>query len=440
MKRQKLVKLVIGFGLVAILAISIPLMRGCTSPSATPTPGEEPIKVGIATTITGALADDGRMHVRALEMARDRINAEGGLLGRPVELLVADLGNYTPTELAAVRDTLKSAGVDMVNYNWAVYPAVTDYLMQIDSLVMHHGWVSVDWQEWYDNKDTFPYWMTLNKTEEGYGVPWFQALTNPEMVTWDFPNKKAAIIVCDLDYSVVQAQWWREEAERAGWEIVLYEIHPVGNVEFGAQMAKIRQENPAIVFMSSVISTEVIAAYADFLEDPTDSLFVITWVINKPEFWSAFGEQADGVLGTVPGFFMVDSAYTGSNPEYQTYYEKGRAIWDECLERYGERPSLQTICADDSFWVWAEAVERVGSVDDYDAIMEAMFDYPYVGATGTYGFDRDTHAGSYQAGNVPLGFYQMQDGKVITLAVGEGENAGKNIEKITDFQTPWWLE
>jgi len=79
-------------------------------------------------------------------------------------------------------------------------------------------------------------------------------------------------------------------------------------------------------------------------------------------------------------------------------------------------------------------------VDDYDAIMEAMFDYPYVGATGTYGFDRDTHAGSYQAGNVPLGFYQIQGGEVITLAVGEGENAGKNIEKITDFQVPWWLE
>ena len=201
-------------------------------------------------------------------------------------------------------------------------------------------------------------------------------------------------------------------------------------------MTKIRQEEPAIVFMSSVISTEVIAAYADFLENPTDSLFVITWVINKPEFWSAFGEQADGVLGTVPGFFMVDSAYTGSNPTYQTYYEKGRAIWDETLDRYGERPSLQTICAADSFWVWTEAVERVGDVRDYDAIMEAMFENPYVGATGTYGFDRDTHAGSYQAGNVPIGYYQMQEGKVITLAVG----AGRDVEKVTDFQVPWWLE
>jgi len=70
------------------------------------------------------------------------------------------------------------------------------------------------------------------------------------------------------------------------------------------------------------------------LGNPARLVFCHYLVINKPEFWSAFGEQADGVLGTVPGFFMVDSAYTGSNPEYQTYYAKGRAIWDECLERY----------------------------------------------------------------------------------------------------------
>ena len=38
MKRKELLKLIIGFSLVAVLAISIPLMSGCTSPTQTPTP------------------------------------------------------------------------------------------------------------------------------------------------------------------------------------------------------------------------------------------------------------------------------------------------------------------------------------------------------------------------------------------------------------------
>ncbi|MFQ6093929.1 MAG: ABC transporter substrate-binding protein [bacterium] len=429
MNRRTSLKMLICLSLVSVLVLSAPLVGSAGE-------NKKPIKVGVATTITGPLADDGRHHVRALEMARDKINAGGGLLGRPVELVIADLGNYTPTELAAVRDTLKAADVDVVNYNWTVYPAVTDYLMQVGVPVMHHGWVTVDWKEWYDHRDKFPYWMTLNRTEEGYGVPYFQALTNPEMVTWKFPNKKAAIMVSDLDYSVIQAKWWREEAERQGWDIVLHEVHPVGNVDFGSQFAKIRQEKPAIVFMCSVISTEVIAAFTDFLEDPTNSLFVITWVINKPEFKAAFGEKANGVLGTVPGFFFVDSEYTGQNPTYKTYYENGKAIWDESLKRYGERPSIQTPIAYDSFWAWAEAVKRVGDVRDFDRIMEAMFDHPYVGATGTYGFDRETHAGSYDVDKLPIGYYQMQGGKVITLAVG----VGRDVEKVTDFQVPWWIK
>lgn len=378
-------KMLICFSLVSVLVLSAPLLGSAGE-------NKKPIKVGIATTITGPLADDGRHHVRALEMARDEVNAAGGLLGRPVELVVADLGNYSPTELAAVRDTLKAADVDVVNYNWTVYPAVSKFLMEVGVLVMHHGWVTVDWKAWYDVRDKFPYWMTLNRTEEGYGAPYFEALTNPEMIKWKFPNKKAAILVCDLDYSVVQAEWWREAAEKAGWEIVLYEIHPVGNIEFGAQFMKIRQEKPAIIFMSSVISTEVIAAFTDFLKNPTNSLFAITWVINKPELRDAFGEKANGIIGTVPGFLFVDSVYTGQNPTYMTHFKKGSAIWEKAVKKYGERPSFQTFCADDSFWAWAEAVKRVGDVRDFNGIMEAMIDHPYIGATGTYGFDRETGA------------------------------------------------
>ena len=436
MNKKSLLKLMIGVGLVVVLAMSIPLMSGCTTPAEAPTPEKESIKVGVATTVTGPLDDDGRHHVRGIDISVDECNLAGGLLGRPVEMIVADLGWYSPQELQAVTDTLRNADVDVVNYNWTVYPAVSEYLMDVGVLVMHHGWVTIDWKAWYDVKDEFPYWMTLNRTEEGYGVPYFQALSNPEMVTWDFPNKKAAILVCDLDYSVIQAEWWREEAEKAGWEIVFYEIHALGNIEFGAQMAKIRAEDPAIVYMCSVISEEVIACYNDFIQEPTNSLFCMTWVVSKPELLDSFGDTANGIIGTVPGMHFVDTVYTGQNSQYITHYEKTKAHWDKSIERYGERPSLQATCAADSFWVWAEAVERVGDVRDFDAIMEDMFNHTYVGCCGAFGFDRDTHAQDYGADKLPIGYFQVQDGKVETLAVG----AGTDVELIGDFEVPWWIE
>jgi len=434
MKRKGLLKLIVGSSLVVVLAISIPMVSGCAGPAA---PEEvEPIKIGVASTITGPLTDDGRHHVRAMEMARDEINAAGGILGRPVELEIVDLGNMTPTELAAVRDTLKQADVDVVNYNWTVYPAVTEHLMEIGPLVMHHGWVTVDWKAWYDNRDENPYWITLNQNEEGYGRPYFQALTNPEMITWEYPNKKAALMVSELDYSVIQAEWWAEQAEEQGWEIVLFEIHPVNAIEFGPQLAKIRAEDPAIVFMCSVLSKEVIACYADFIEDPTNSLFALTWGIEKPEFRDAFGEKANGVVGTLPGFFFHVSEYAGNNANYKTHYEQGQHIRSTITDRYGEVPSFQAICAYDSVYMWKEAVEAVGDVRDYDGIMQYMFDNPYVGACGRLAINPDTHAGYYGVDDIPINYYQMQDGQPVNLAIG----AGRDVDMLSDFQIPWWLE
>jgi ABC-type branched-subunit amino acid transport system substrate-binding protein len=434
MRRNLIPKLLIPITLAVVFAVAMPMVTGCTGAGG---PGEtEPIKVGIASTITGVLQEDGRHHVRSMELARDEINAAGGILGRQVELEITDLGSYTPAELSAVRDTLKASDVDMVNYNWTVNPACSSYLMEVGVPVMHHGWVTVDWQEWYDNKDEMPYWYTLNQNEAGYGKPYFLALSNPEMITWDYPNKKAAILVSEFDYSIIQAQWWREEAEAAGWEIVLHEIHPVGTVEFGPQLTKIREENPAIVFFCSVISNEVIACYSDFIEDPTDSLFALTWGIEKPEFRGAFGDQANGVVGTLPGFFFHTSVYEGNNPAYQEHYRLGQHVRQEILDKHGEVPSVQGPIAYDSMYIWKEAVEAVGDPRDFEGIHEYIIGRSFVGACGTYTFDPDTQAGYYGADGIPCNYYQMQDGEPNNLAIG----VGRDVELLSPFQTPWWLE
>jgi len=438
LKRKGMPKLIIPITVVVVLAIAIPMMSGCLPGRPAAEAPVEPIKVGIGTAITGLLADDGRHHIRALEIARNEINSAGGLLGRPVELVTVDVGDCTTPELVAARDLLKEADVDVVNTNWFKLPAAMTYLVEVGVLVIHHGWVSSDWDQWWAIRDEYPYYMVLNQGEQGYGAPYFQGLMNPEMITWEYPNKTAAVLTSDTIYNQRKGAWWKEEAVRQGWEIVFDQTHPAGHTEFGPQFAKIRALDPApaIVYMNSVISEEAIPAFAEFLEAPTQSLYIMTWMIEKPEFLGAFGELADGCIGTLPGFFFHDSVYTGDNPHYITHYEKGTALAALYRQRYAEEPSVQVPIAYDSFWVWAEAVERVGNVRDFDAIMEAMFDYSYVGATGTYGFDRETHAGSYGADKIPVNYFQLQDGKILNLAIGVGDK----VSLVDDFLMPYWIE
>ncbi len=50
----------------------------------------DPIRMGFAMGLTGANAPNGKQLLEALEIWRDDVNAKGGLLGRPVELVYYD--------------------------------------------------------------------------------------------------------------------------------------------------------------------------------------------------------------------------------------------------------------------------------------------------------------------------------------------------------------
>jgi branched-chain amino acid transport system substrate-binding protein len=78
--------LAIGFILLSILA-GFPLSSK----------GAEPIKIGVIQPITGPIAFDGQNQVKAIELAVEKINSEGGVLGRQIKLIIED-GKALPTE------------------------------------------------------------------------------------------------------------------------------------------------------------------------------------------------------------------------------------------------------------------------------------------------------------------------------------------------------
>src|SRR5215470_6951464 len=71
---------------VASLALVLVLMWCAGAEAQTGTP----IKVGFSMSLTGAVAPNGRQLLLTLEIWRDDVNAAGGLLGRPVELVYYD--------------------------------------------------------------------------------------------------------------------------------------------------------------------------------------------------------------------------------------------------------------------------------------------------------------------------------------------------------------
>src|SRR3954454_11822763 len=51
---------------------------------------QEPIKIGFSVSLTGGLASSGKAHLLSKQIWAEEVNAKGGLLGRPVQLVYYD--------------------------------------------------------------------------------------------------------------------------------------------------------------------------------------------------------------------------------------------------------------------------------------------------------------------------------------------------------------
>ena len=58
--------------------------------AAAPARAADPIRIGFSMALTGGVAPNGKQLLLALEIWRDDVNAKGGLMGRPVELVYYD--------------------------------------------------------------------------------------------------------------------------------------------------------------------------------------------------------------------------------------------------------------------------------------------------------------------------------------------------------------
>jgi branched-chain amino acid transport system substrate-binding protein len=65
--------------------------------------GETPIKIGMIDPLTGVYAENAKNEVIGAQQAVDEINAKGGVLGRPIEMLVEDSANDVGTAVQKAR-------------------------------------------------------------------------------------------------------------------------------------------------------------------------------------------------------------------------------------------------------------------------------------------------------------------------------------------------
>src|SRR5450756_2987241 len=96
--------------LAGTMAVSL-LLTGCNKPATPGAGGDDTIKVGQFASLTGSEATFGQSSHKGTQLAVDELNANGGVLGKKIQLLTEDNQSQAGQSATVVRKLISSDGV-----------------------------------------------------------------------------------------------------------------------------------------------------------------------------------------------------------------------------------------------------------------------------------------------------------------------------------------
>jgi branched-chain amino acid transport system substrate-binding protein len=345
----------IGFGSGLALALAMP----------TATHAADPIKIGIVVPLTGPIADAGRYDTQGAKLAVEEVNNAGGVLGRPLELVIEDDQSLNPatvlafTKLADDKDIVAFLGPTRSTQIQSIAPSVK----QVGRPVMIGG--------------TDPS-LTLA------GNPWLFRFrpndTYTARVMSDFGlnklgKKKWAIVHATDAFGTTAKTLFTTALRSQGITPVLIEGQPNNSPDYTAVALAVKQSG-----------ADVLATFITF--EPDVAIFArqlrqlgvnIVW-LGSPSITTTTARKLAGA--TLFGTYAVADFHTDANPEAKAFSEKYLAAYKTAPDFFGSWPY-------DAVHVLANAITAAGSTDP-QKIRDALLAVKgYRGVEGTYAFDKN---------------------------------------------------
>src|SRR5580692_10627772 len=227
--------------LIAIGALIIPNMAPNTAKAA------DPIRVGLSVALTGGVAPAGKQVLAALQIWRDDLNAKGGLLGRPVELVYYDDQSNPQNVPQLYTKLIEIDKVDLLIGPYAtnmVAPAIP-VLMQNKKTTIGIMANAANSKFHYDQY--FSMLPTGPEPQKAFAYGFFQlaAAQNPR-------PKTVAIVAADAEFAQNAADGARQSIkEMGGFETVLDTKYPPTTTDYTPDMRAAQALNPDIVYVAA---------------------------------------------------------------------------------------------------------------------------------------------------------------------------------------------
>ena len=327
---------------------------------------EEPVKIGMITTLSGAVGYIGEDIRDAFQLAMD---LEGGKLGGvPVELLVEDdgfkpgNGRQIAEKFMSDEDVKLLTGIIFSNIAGATVPDIVDN----DAI--------------YISPNAAPSNMAGKECHENYfAVAWQN----------DALHEATGIAAKQMGFKNAFALAPNYQAGKdaiAGFkkgfegEIVVEIYTQLGQTDYSAEMAQIRAADPEVVFQFHPGGMGIA-----FLRQYQQAglLGKLPMVLSEPAtdavILKAVGEAAVGIMGTAHWNADFDN-------------EANKTFVSAWHDKFGDRPiTYYASQGYDTALLIASALKETGGVDDLDALREALRKADFDSVRGDFSFGENQH-------------------------------------------------
>lgn len=407
--------------LFAIACAIALLVTGCASDDSGSDTGSstsgEAYRIGAVLSLSGTYAGLGAPERNAIELEVARINDEGGVHGRPVEVLFEDDGTDEAKAQAAVTSLIEKEDVIAI-----IGATGTGQSMAVRADVERAGIPQVSMAGGSVITDDFNDWV--------FQTPWPNRVVVPFTLDYlkDQGVERIALISDSGGYGKDGRQVTLDFVDEYGIEIVADETFNRGDADMTAQLTKIKSAEPDVVFMWSA-GSEAATILKNWIDlwgagplrfksggNANQSAAGAPLIVGAPG--NARVELAEGAGDAAEGFEFAAGKILMLEAYGDCIGERGVAsdFIDRYTAEYGEGPDIFAGHAYDAINIVVEAMKRLPedftSSDLRDEIENTA---DLVGVGGTFTYSADDHNGLSEEDIV---MYRISDG-VWTLVEGD---------------------
>jgi len=301
----------------------------------------EPIKIGLMAPVTGSWASEGEDMKNIVNLLAEEVNAQGGLLGQKVAVVLEDdAGDPRTASLAAQR--LATQGVKAVigTYGSSVTEASQSIYDESSILQVANGSTAIRLTE----KGLKYFFRTCPRDDEQGRVA--------SQTIRQMGFKKVAILHDNTSYAKGLADEGNALLKKDGVKIVFFDALTPGERDFTAILTKMKAAKPDAVFFTGYFpELGLILRQKKEMNWPVP--FIGGDATNNPDLVKIAGKVA------AEGYYFLSPPVPQDLP-----FEKTKAFLKAYTAKHGAAPgSIWAVLAGDGFLTVVEAIKATQSTD-----------------------------------------------------------------------------